>query len=133
MFIQQALEKELKLAAAVTALAGERIYYAGNVPQEVAYPYIVLQKISDVPDKHSFDAASEASVARIQISIFSDNYYTCQQIADAVKAAINGFKGTMGGGAGVAVGGCFLESDNDLPPEDKLAPYGIAADYILHY
>jgi hypothetical protein len=135
MYIEEALLKELAATAAVKAIIGQRIYYI-TAPQDVTNPvnpYVVVQKISDTPTKHRFDAAAGASAARIQITIIGDTYYDCKRIAAAIKTAINGFKGTMGGVGGLAIGACFIAGENDIPYDTGAKLFGLAVDYMFYY
>lgn len=132
MFIEQALKEQLLMTAPVKALVGDKIFYVGNIPQDVSTPYIALQKISDVHGK-VFSGPNRLQIARIQITIIDTSWLNCKNIADAIQTGIDGFTGTMGSGNGVEVGLCSHDNDNDLPPETELKLYGVAADYILNY
>jgi len=132
MYIEQALFSKLDGTSAITALVGHRIEYI-RARQDVKSPYIVFQKISDIPKAKTLDGASPLQEARFQISVFASSYKTCKDIADAIQTAIDGFKGTMGGTGGVSVGDCAHDNDNDLPYDEPTQLFGIEADYLIIY
>ncbi len=133
MYIQNALKTKLAGTSAITALVSNRIYYFDDVPQDVKNPYVVCQTISNVP-QIAIDGAAGLNACRIQISIFDTNYKSCLDIESAIKTAINGFKGTMGGAGGVCVGLCVKDDSNDIEVTDNTIELcGIAVDYIIHY
>jgi hypothetical protein len=132
MIIEQAVLNQLMATPAVTVIIGQRAYYVRAI-QDVTAPYVVIQSISNIPVKPNMAAASGKTASRLQLSIFANTHKECNDVADAVKTALDGFKGTLGGVGGVPVGGCFLENANDLSVEDSLTLYGVGVDYILHY
>jgi hypothetical protein len=112
-------------------LAGGRIYFV-TAPQSVAKPYLVINKISGVRE-HSHDGSSHLAHPRFQFSAFGTTYQGVKEILAALQAVLQGYKGTMGGASGVAVGAAIYEDETDLY-EEGTGLFGAAADYIIwHY
>lgn len=107
----------LSQAPAVTALLGTRIYPV-RAAQGAPRPYIVYQLVSNVPEGGPL--CDMGDVARVQVSIFSDDYKTQAGIAKAVKGVLNGAE----------TGGAFLEIENQQDFfEDQAACLHRTQDY----
>jgi len=128
MQIEQAIKKELLADSGIKSLIGERLYYV-KAPQDVAKPYVVFLKASG-PREYSHDGASKLARPRFQFSCFAMTYYEAKQIAEAIRAAIEAFSGTMGGTGGVEVGSCFCINESDIYEEDTRL-FHVAVDYLI--
>jgi len=128
MKIEQAIKKELLADSGITDLIGERLYYVKS-PQDVISPYVVFLKASG-PREYSHGGASKLARPRFQFSCFATTYYVAKQIAEAIRAAIEAFSGTMGGAGGVEVGSCFCINESDIY-EDNTQLYHVAVDYLI--
>ena len=128
MKIEQALSKELLAVDGVTDLIAQRLYYV-KAPQNVTKPYVVFFKASG-PREYSHDGASNLARPRFQFSCFATIYYVAKQIAEAIRAVIEAFSGTMGGAGGVEVGSCFCINESDMY-EDDTRLYHVAIDYLI--
>lgn len=113
----------------VTALVADRIHF-GKAPQDVASPYIVISKISG-PREKSHDGPVGLAHPRFQLSAFAITYGVAKAVIAALQAALDGYKGMMGGDDGVFVGGAFYDDENDLDPGDGTGLFGVGADYII--
>ncbi|MDD4986375.1 MAG: DUF3168 domain-containing protein [Dehalococcoidales bacterium] len=131
MLIEQALMTFLLAQSGITALVGDRIHFV-RAPQDVAHPYLVISKVDD-PGMHSHDGPVKLGDPRLQFSAFAETYGAAKLVTAAVKTALNGYKGTMGGDGGVFVGGVFYDDETDLDPGDGSGLFGVAADYIIWY
>ena len=130
MQIEQATLKELLADSGVTNLIGERLYYV-KAPQDVTKPYVVFFKASG-PREYSHNGASALARPRFQFSCFATTYYQAKQIAEAIRAAIEAFSGTMGGAGGVEVGSCFCINESDMYEEDTRL-FHVAVDYLIYH
>jgi len=130
MQIEQAIKKELLTDSGITSLIGERLYYV-KAPQDVTKPYIVFLKASG-PREYSHDGVSKLAHPRFQFSCFATTYYEAKQIAEAIRAAIEAFSGTMGGDGGVEVGSCFYINESDIYEEDTRL-FHVAVDYLIYH
>jgi len=128
MQIEQAVLTELLADSGVTDLVGERIYYV-KAPQDVGKPYVVFFKAS-APREYSHDGASRLARPRFQFSCFATTYYEAKQIAEAIRAAIEAFSGTMGGDGGVEVGSCVCLNESDIY-EENTQLFHLAIDYLI--
>ncbi len=129
MQIEQALMTWLLAQAGITGLVGgDRIYFV-TAPQEVAKPYLVVNKISGVRE-HSHGGSSHLAHPRFQFSAFGTTYSSVKEIIAAVQAVLQGYTGTMGGAGGVVVGNSIYEDETDLYEEGQ-GLFGVAADYII--
>lgn len=111
MVIEEALYEHLKTNAGVSALVGSRIYPI-EAPQEATQPYIVYQRISG-PRLRSHGGPSGLAHPRFQFTGVAATYPSLRSVMNALRAAFDGFRGVMGGGGGVDVGGCFVENEID--------------------
>jgi hypothetical protein len=129
MVIEQALITKLAATAAVIALTGQRIYYVGRVPQNVQFPYVVIQTIDDIP-LHSFQGYSHFNTARIQINSFDDSYLGCKAVDAAIFNALDSLVGSL---SGINIGSCLKDMSSDFPNDDNPNISGIHTDYVIQY
>lgn len=129
--IEEGLIYKLLNTAGVSSLVGTRVY--GRVlPQSASLPCITITRIS-TPRLHSHDTSGSAGTAnpRIQIDAHATTYKAAKQITDAVRAAMNGFRGTITNGADSVVVQAALV-DNELPDYDgETEIYRSQSDYII--
>lgn len=110
--VEQAGYAILKAASGVTALVGgsssPRIY-PNVVPQDVALPAIAYQRIST---RRRAVHGSPASLARprLQLTILAETYSEVKALAAAVREAMDGYMGTVGG---VEVGVALADDETD--------------------
>lgn len=71
----------------VTTLVGDRIYRMGSAPQDVADDYITWQVIGGFTESY---LAENPSIDRelVQVDVWSKDAQRCQDIKDAVLAAL---------------------------------------------
>ncbi len=129
--IEEGLVYHLKAAAAIIALVSDRVY-PNKLPQTVAMPCITIQRIS-TPRVHSHDTSGATGTAypRIQFDAWGTTYASCKAVTDAIRATINGYRGTMGAGAtAVTVQGALVDDERyDNSPDTGL--HRIMSDYIV--
>lgn len=109
--IDESLVTILQASAAVTALAGERIYPLRAL-QTAQQPLVIYQRISATRE-HSHDGPSGLARQRFQFRCVAGGYGQARQLADAVRGALDGYQGTVGG---VRIDGIVIQ--NELDTED---------------
>lgn len=111
MTIEEALYYHLVNTAGVSALISTRLY-PNVIPEDVAQPAATYQRISSMPIL-DHGGPSGMETARIQITCRATTYAVAKSVAKAVKTALDGFSGTMGGVGGVTVEYSHVENEQD--------------------
>lgn len=114
----------------LTSLVGIRIYPV-FAPKGVAFPYVVFFKVSNVRTL-THDGVVNFQKARMQISCYSEDYYTIgaligvKQIAEQVIAAMEAWSGAT------SIPSSQHEGEQDLiDPGTKL--YHVPLDFFVIY
>ena len=89
-------------------VATKRVYPA-PLPQNVTLPAVTVQRVSSVVD-YVHAGASGLELGRFQFTSWADSYAAAKVIAQQVKAALTGYKGSMGT---VEVGASFIANEID--------------------
>jgi hypothetical protein len=114
--LEDALVEHLRMNAPVAALVGTRVHPA-ELPERPTYPAIVYRRIGRSGVNHTEGPSGLAAIG-IQIDCWAMRYRESKALAAAVSAALDGFKGLLGGS--VPVSPCLLEDhDDDFDPELK--------------
>lgn len=117
----------LKNNAGVNALVSGRIY-PQTLPQNVVLPAIVYSQISSVRGS-SHSGTSGFASCRFQVDIWATTYYQASTVANAVRTALDNYKGVMGSSN---VGSAFLENELDgFDPETQ--SQRVIQDYMIWY
>lgn len=111
MNIEEALYAHLVADAGVAALISTRVYPL-SIAQDVALPAIAYQRISG-PRQRYHSGPSAMAEARIQITCQAAKYTQAKALAKAVRLAMDGYSGTMGGVSGVLVEFCGVVNELD--------------------
>lgn len=129
--IWKALSYHLKNNSGLNALISDRVYPI-RLPQGATLPAVCYQDISA-----GFTQAHKEKSAlprpRFQFTIYAATVESSNSIGAALKAAIDGYKGTMGTGAYLTkVEACLLKNEltNDDPETGIYLRY---QDYIIQY
>lgn len=128
MVIEEGLYNHLSNHAGLTALVGTQIYPI-VIPQGKTPPMVTFQKING-PRVHAMQQDAGMAYPRFQVSCWGMTYKSAKDVAAQVRAALQDFKGTMGGVGGVVVSGVFIEDENDLY-EPGTQVYHVALDFII--
>lgn len=111
--LEAALVSILEDDSGVGAIAGDRIY-ALVLPQGVVYPAIRWQRIS-TPRLKSTSGPSGRARPRFQIDCYAGTHAEALSLAAAVRAALDGFSGTV---AAVVISSSGAEDEgSDFEPD----------------
>ena len=120
--IQKAIRQILVNDAAVSDLVGTRVYPI-HVDGALTPPYIKYLTVSDARIYQSIRPP------RMQISCWADDYPTVRQLAEAVIAALDGYRGVV---AETTIEGIqYLNGPELYEAESKL--YHIPCDFRVTY
>ena len=120
----------LAASAPVTALAGARVGWHARV-QGQGLPAVTMHVVSR-QDGIAHDGPTGLAAVRVQANCAAETYPEALALTRAVRAALHGFKGAVGG---VQLQGVFADGERNLPSgEDAPAPFAeIAMDFSVHY
>jgi len=93
----------------VSGLVATRIYPM-LVPQGVAMPAIVYEQLTG-PREHTMDGPFGMAGPVFNINCWSASYSQARTLADYVRIALDGYKGTVGT---IKIYGAFLNNEADL-------------------
>lgn len=100
--------------AGISALIGTRIY-PQILPQDPTFPAITYSQTSGVRDRVIREGPSGRARPRITINCWGERYSQARALADAVRIALDGYRGIMGS---TDVGGVRLDNEFDLFEEE---------------
>lgn len=112
MTIEAVLATRLIEATGLAYLGGR--VYPKHLPENTPYPAIAYHRIS-TPREHSHDGPSGLAHPRFQFDLYARTYAGISELAEGVRASLDGYKGLLGG---VDVQGVFLEDDDDGYDDD---------------
>lgn len=108
----QAFYQHLRDNAGVAALVGTRIF-PSIMPQDAALPVIVYTTRS-AQREYAHTGPSQVADVRLELSCWSKSYLQAKQVADAVRAAVEGSqKATIGDTHTIEVMGMRLDNEFD--------------------
>jgi len=128
MRVETALLTYLTGNAGLSALVASRIY-AFHAPAAVTFPFITYQRVSTERFLTHDEPANDLAKPRIQFDIYSIKYEDALSVLDALRDALQGYRGTM---STMDVQGVLpaLEQHIDLPDNDY---YRITVDYLISH
>lgn len=126
--LEEGLYAFLTANAGVFGLVGERIY-PQVIPQDAPMPAVAYQRISSPREYSHYPGASGLARARMQFTCEGDSYRQAKRVAEAIRAALSGYKGVAGD---VTIGAAFLENENDSYSEGYQMPV-VRVDYVIWY
>lgn len=92
--IEQDMRTYLLAQPSVTALIATRLYPI-RLPQGVTLPAVTYQRITRTATV-THDGAADLGRAGIQIDCWADTYAGMVALAKAIRAALSGYRGSMG-------------------------------------
>ena len=114
------------IEAAATDLA-DRIYPL-QIPSGTAFPNAVYQRVSTRRDA-TLGGPNGQSLARLQLDVYAKTHLQARAIADAVRVALDGFRGTQ---SGVVIQDAYLENEHDLFDE-QTGIYRIILEFQIRF
>jgi hypothetical protein len=127
--IDESLVSILAVSTAVTAICGQRIYplYAR---QTAPKPLVIYQRISSVRE-HSHDGPSGLARPRFQFRCVANSFSEARGLADAVRGALDGYQGTVGG---VRIDAILFENEldaDDVALDAEATAYSVLMDFFV--
>lgn len=129
--IEQAFRGLLAANTGLTALVGSKIYPL-VVPQGIPYPALVYLLVSKVPNNEACQgegSSENPQQVRMQVSVYAERYEQIVAIDEAVRGAIDHFKGTLGN---TQISSLRFLSARDLYEQQALV-FHRAIDYRIIY
>ena len=125
--IESALYTKLSTDSGVSALVGDRIYPL-IVAQGALSPSIRYQTVTKSRES-AMGSDSGITFARIQIDSFASTYLAAKTVAEAVRGALQRFRGTV---IGIEIQSLFIE---DMPEsyDDKVKMYTVTQDINIGF
>lgn len=90
--IGAALRSILVADSGLTALTGSKVFPL-IVPQGQSYPALAYQVVSDTPIRCKAPIGTTADEYRFQVSAYASTYLLMEQIAKAVRLALDNYQG----------------------------------------
>jgi hypothetical protein len=131
MKIEEALYAHLTANAGVLALVSTRVYPL-VIPQDIALPAIAYQRISG-PRELAHDGPTGMARARIQITCQAATYTAAKAVAEAVRLALDGFRGPVAANSEVLVVEIAALANELDGYEFETAATSVRVDYMLLY
>lgn len=123
--IESALLALLTANAGVAALAGTRIY-AVQLPQQPTLPAVTYELVSD-RRQGTFTGPAGLPGSLFRVHSWAAGYAAAKALANAVRAALDGYQGTVGG---ETIQAAILEGQTDIY-EPEVAIWRTVGDYRL--
>lgn len=125
MTVEAAIYALMMASSEISGAADDRIYPL-VAPDCVATPYITYQRISGERWNSLAGSVGKAQ-PRIQIDVWAETYAAAKQLGDAIRRALDGYRGTVGG---IRIGALRIESDQDFFENDPVpALYRVSMDF----
>ena len=93
MSIYSAIVTRLEADATLTALISDRLY-PDEVPQDDDLPAVFYMTVSDIKDQF-LTVQSPLEAPNIQFTAYADTKAEAAEVADAIKASLNDYQGTL--------------------------------------
>lgn len=129
MNLEESLYAYLKTHAGLNALVGTRIYPL-ILPQPPTLPAVTYFKISRVNQRTMGNPTDVLKRVRVQFSCWATTYAGAKAIAEQVMAALQDFRGEMGGTGGVQVLDGDVINEQDLYETDT-GIYHVPVDVLI--
>lgn len=117
---------EETLTSLLSGVCSGRRYW-GRAPQTAERPFLVLQRITKLPD-YTMRGASGFTESRVQIDCYADTYTAAKAATRDVQSVLSGYR------AGDILG-IFLDGERDLPASDAgevTHLFRIQQDFLIH-
>lgn len=136
--VDQAMRRMLLASVEVGAIAGTRVYITrapdNRLPAATGFPAVVIHQVSREPT-YSQDGCSGYAELRLTVHSWAMTWDGARQLADAVLAVVDGYRGPMPavGSDRVQVESCFLDDEDDDidDPGDGRSLYLVRQDLLV--
>jgi hypothetical protein len=125
--IEEAIPARLEAVPAVTDLIGTRIYPT-RAPEGVTRPFATFQRISSTRER-AFGQNPGLAGPRFQITAWATTYGEAVTVANAIRQALERYRGTI---LGIVIQDVFVDTDQDLR-DDEAQLYGKSTDFFVHH
>ena len=98
--------------------------YPATLPQDPIYPLILFSKVTGMRDHH-LQGPSGLAHPRFQVEAWATTYDAAKTLANAIREALDGYKGTVGT---VVIGSILIESERDVY-EDAVSCHRVIMDF----
>lgn len=128
--IEEGLKTYLTGYAGLTSLISTRVHPM-RIPQGATIPCLTYQRISTPRIKtHDSSGSSGTAYPRFQFDAWATTYAGAKAITDQVRAALNGYKGTIGTTNTVTIQASLV--DDEKPEFDsETGLFRILSDYLI--
>lgn len=126
MNIAPAIFELLRTDTTVKGLVADRIY-PDQIPQDVVYPAIVHFKTEADELTHKGGTRTTHKI-ELQIEIYCEKYGETEDIAAAVKAALENYNGTV---KGIDIQSCYFNSQSNENFLTEMEAHVIAQSYLF--
>lgn len=121
--------------AAVSAIAGTRIRPVGLPESDIDAHFEAAVVFTLLAWEHDYDLPGNRQLdrKRYEFQCLSEDYDQAHELMEAVIAALNHFRGVMGGDGGVTVKSCILQDARDDINPDLISRgiYGATAEFEI--
>ena len=105
--------------------------FLAQLPKDYTLPTWSYLMASDMPT-YSFEGPNSLRSRRIQIDCYGSDGKQVIQLADAIDAVLNGYRGTLPDGDSIVVPGCFRSNLIDFPL-DQNRSYRRMLEYVIWF
>lgn len=130
MLIDEVLVAYLSNEPGMAGLVGTRIYPL-VIPEKKKLPAIAYQQIS-APREYTHSGQEDMVSARFQFTVQAASFPQIRATVIALRRALSGYRGPMGGASGISVEGSYLENEIDGWSE-ATGKFTRRLDFILQY
>jgi hypothetical protein len=104
--------------------------YANVLPRGYIVPAVVYHRFG-VEQVYTFSGPESVVETSIQYDVYAADYATVRAVAEAVKAVLTPYTGTLG--EGTVVQACYLEQDLEMPILPDATVKGVTYHVVLQY
>lgn len=130
MMLEEALDTHLNGYAGLTALVSSRIYPM-TLPGSPTYPAVTYQRV-ETKRVRTMGVPPFGAKAKLQVTVWATTHDDRLDVAQQVRAALEGYTGVLGGGGGVTVLAATQENEVDVFVVDMQVYQGILEFAFLH-
>lgn len=124
--LEEGIYSHLTAESTITDIVSTRIY-PRQLPQNPTYPALTYRRVS-TRTQHYHNAGDSLPFPRYQFSCYAATYAGTKSLANALRAILDGFKGTFGGSLTVG----FILWENEIDGFDNVAEAPVThTDFII--